>query len=155
MKHRPTISDEIVLRLPCPKCGGDGSASVQERLVGSVLEWEVEFACSHCGNATASRSSGLLPEPYRRELLAVRGSHTIRAAPPINRAKALKALRSALGVTIEEAARRWQEAVDGRAKGTLVEMSFLRKALEAEGIGTEVERLPPEEGGGRSPTKTP
>ena len=126
----------------CNRCKREGIALVSEG-ISSIkgYVWGMSFSCAYCGSRVEAQGGRPAPPDVRDALISQDGKWALRvttAGAP--RMKAVRALRSALSLSIEDAAK-LKASMPGRvAEGTRGEMEYLEWVLSQEEIGASVEQ---------------
>ncbi|WP_327071331.1 hypothetical protein [Kitasatospora sp. NBC_01302] len=126
---------------PCPDCAAALTCSGGQELVGSTLEWSIEYHCPTCGWALADCGRGDLPDSLRGRLLAEHGPARLQLADPAAGAvTVMKVLRAELGGDLAHAKATLHRIRTGTYVGTLAEMALLAMRLQDAGIAPLITR---------------
>jgi len=127
------VSQEIVV--PYEECGHAGTARLGQTIVSNRLRWYRSISCPNCRHIEED-GLGLPPASLRDQLLKVGGRWNL-VANEASRVAAMRVIRSALGLSIEEtvAAFRLFPVV---YTGTKTEAEWLKAQMEASDIPSQV-----------------
>lgn len=126
----------------CERCGHEAAATVHQRIGIAGVIWTMWFTCPACAYQAESDCSYDTPEEVRKALLAVDGLWGLYLRlTGEERIRAVKALRTSLHMSLEEAAHA-KSAIPGIVlQGTSVEMTFAKLKLAEQGIPSSIERM--------------
>jgi hypothetical protein len=124
----------------CGDCGRAVDLYGGQSAVGGLRYWAA-YRCEHCGGQLEMDGIGLPPESFRQALLRDEGTWglTVQASGP-HAVLALKCLRAELGLTLAEVGA-LKARIPGTVRdGTRVEMEWLKRLLDANGVTSSVVR---------------
>ncbi len=126
----------------CERCGAESGASANQSIGSSGAMWTLSFRCRTCGYTFEADCSYDTPEYIRNAILESGGVWGLKLAPTgADRLKAIKILREALHMSLEDVAR-LKAAVPGLVlQGTRLEMQYLQIQLAETGITSTLERI--------------
>ncbi|MBV6621402.1 MAG: hypothetical protein KI793_00345 [Rivularia sp. (in: Bacteria)] len=126
----------------CSNCNNIINISIQQTVINRCLRWSISSQCPFCNSMIESDDIGFPPDDIRRIILAEEGEYQLLIKQSeLNKVKAVKVLRDALEISITKASTILKLFPKPIVDGTKIEMFYLQKLLECEGIRAEVCRL--------------
>ncbi|AFY56835.1 hypothetical protein Riv7116_4414 [Rivularia sp. PCC 7116] len=123
----------------CDECKKKINISVQQTVMNQRLRWSISYICPFCSSMIESDDIGFPPDDIRQLILAEEGEYQLFIKQPeLNKVKAVKVLRDALEISITEASNILKLFPKPIVNGTKIEIFYLQKLLECEGIEAEV-----------------
>ncbi|HEU4321588.1 MAG TPA: hypothetical protein VFS21_00430 [Roseiflexaceae bacterium] len=113
---------------------------------GRRLLWNAAYRCERCGHQLELDGSEPTPQNIRQAIIAEHGAWELVIPEGCNRARALKVLRSALDLSIVEAAALRNRIPGPVMAGTEHEIRRLHHLLAAEHVPSEMVHRPEIEG---------
>ncbi|MFJ1701762.1 hypothetical protein ACIOHC_43630 [Streptomyces sp. NPDC088252] len=129
-----TVFESIKYSAGCQDCGAEMECWGVQALVNDSLRWDTESRCSACGFEVAA-CGGDLPAELRIRLLSEHGSVRLQLDPTAGNAAIMRVLRAELGIDLADVRSMLNEVTAGGYSGTMPEMEFLARKLQASGIG--------------------
>lgn len=131
-----------VILAECPNCGRETEVTVGERFHGGELMWFKSYSCSICGYQESFDDEGPAPSHIRIAILAAEGTWGLSVPMPDREAsRVLKALRSALDLSVVEISQLRQRLPGIVATGTRGEMERLHASLTAQEVNSTLELI--------------
>ncbi len=123
----------------CDNCNKIININIQQTVINKRLRWSISSVCPFCSTAIESDDIGFPPDDIRKIILAEEGKYQLLIKQPkFNKVKTVKVLRDALEMSITEASNILKLLPQPIIDGTKMEMIYLQKLLELEGIEAEV-----------------
>jgi hypothetical protein len=116
--------------VPCKRCGREGMARLAQAIVFKQLRWHQATSCTGCGYVEEEDGIGFPPQQLRDRILRDAGRWKLLASG-LDRARAIKVVRSVLGLTGEAASAFRQFPV--LYIGTRTEADWLKTHMGAAG----------------------
>jgi len=127
------MSQEIVV--PYEECGHAGTARIGQTIVCNRLRWYRSISCLNCTHIEED-GPGLPPGPLRDQLLKEGGRWNL-VANAASRVPAMRVIRSALGLSMEETVAAFQ-LFPVVYTGTKTEAQWLKAQMEASDIPSQM-----------------
>lgn len=119
----------------CENCNQLIKINIYQTVIGNNLRWSISSICHFCNTAIESDGVGFLSEDIRKIILIEEGEYQLLIKQAeLNKVKVLKVLRDAFDIRIREALNIMKNFPEVIVNGTRMEMMYLQKLLEAEGI---------------------
>jgi len=129
------------IRVTCSNCGQFINMHVGQHVVHNRLVWNGGYHCTHCNNEVEIDGFGHPPDEVRRAILGEEGMWELAMYEPHERVtKAVKVLRQALDLSLQESAGLRDRIPGVVTTGTYVEMEFLKLLLYEEGIEATIKQ---------------
>jgi len=126
----------------CDKCNSEVKFYFTQRIDSyNGLSWSGSFKCAKCNNSIEVDGIGELDDFLRDSIIEQEGLWGLQFGIVLDKVNAVRIIRKALNLTIEEV-KKIKNRIPGIAiKGTNVEMQRLQLLLRIEGIISEVVRI--------------
>lgn len=128
------MSQEILL--PCEECGHEGTVRLGQTVVGNQLRWYRSVSCPSCGHIEVD-GVGIPPEHMRDQLLQKGGRWNLLVTEANKKARAIRVIRNALGLSMEETAARLR-VFPIVYTGTKTEVEWLKGEMEASNVISQI-----------------
>ena len=123
----------------CYKCDRQINIHIYQTIINRNLRWSTSYICPFCNSAIESDDIGFPAEDIIKLILAEEGEYQLLIKQPeLNKVKAVKVLRDKFKISIAEASKIFNTFPQPIFHGTKIEMIYLRKLLQFEGIEAEI-----------------
>ena len=123
----------------CDECNQRININIQQAVIDYSLRWSISYLCPFCSTAIESDDIGFPPGDIRQFMLVEEGEYQLLIkSSELNKVTVVKVLRDALNISMREAFNILKLFPQSTVNGTKMEMVYLQKLLESEGIEAEV-----------------
>lgn len=130
------------IHTPCEQCERDAVVYVGQSINDGGLVWYASYCCPHCGFQLEEDGFDSPPDEIRRAILADEGEWTLIVHETGSRAiLALKVLRKALNLSLDDIAKLRKLIPGSASNGTRVEMERLLILLSSEQLQASVSKI--------------
>lgn len=125
----------------CCECTQAIQITIGQYTYDRKLFWYTSYTCPYCGAQVEVDNDGIPPKEIREAILATEGQQSLIIQETGSRAVvAIKTLRVALGLPLNEAMKLKKTIPGVTISGTRVEMERLRQLLLSEGLNVWLEQ---------------
>jgi DNA-directed RNA polymerase subunit RPC12/RpoP len=125
---------------PCISCGREIEMNVAQSVYDQKLFWHISYACPYCGHQIEIDEDGIPPKDIRDPIIAAYGQYKL-IVQEINskRIIAMKVLRSALNLSLDEAMKLKKKIPGTVIIGTKAEVYRLQQILNDNNLNAWIE----------------
>lgn len=126
----------------CEHCGRDAVVNASQSIFNERLVWHTSYSCPHCGFQLEEDGFDSPPDEIRRAILADEGEWTLIVHETSSRViLALKVLRKALNLSLDDVAKLRNLIPGSVSNGTRAEMERRRILLSSEQLQASVSKI--------------
>ena len=131
---------------PCPRCSARDALEVGQANYQGTLRWYESVKCHNCGLRSEADGEGFPPEEFRDRLLQNSGRWEVRLDPVKSPATVAKVVRTALSLSMQDAAQLLKQLPGSVYVGTEVEAAWLAEQLAKAGESPMIASSSPRSG---------
>jgi len=130
-----------ILKRACANCRREIDVHVGQRVTDRGVAWSVAYTCPHCGATIEEDDVGPAPPDVREAILAADGTYELHLPSSMEPMRAIKVLREALKLSLEETAEYRKRLPGALATGTHAEMKWLATRLQQDQVSATVTKI--------------